>query len=78
MDGSASPDSPNWYGLNLTIFVPNLRGFDLTAGVRNLIGVRDMMPAPADYDRYNTPATVTIPRIPGEGREIFAKVGYSY
>jgi hypothetical protein len=62
----------------MTIFVTNLHGFDLTAGVRNLIGVRDMMPAPADYDRYNSPASVTIPRIPGEGREIYVKAGYSY
>jgi iron complex outermembrane receptor protein len=78
MDGTPSPDSPAWYGVNLTVFVPNVSGFDLTAGVRNLIGTRDMMPAPADYDRYSSPASVTIPRIPGEGREVFVKAGYSY
>jgi outer membrane receptor for ferrienterochelin and colicins len=78
MDNTASPDSPAWYGLNAVVYVPDVRGFDITAGVRNLIGTRDLMPAPADYDRYMAPASVTIARIPGEGRELFLKLGYSY
>jgi len=65
-------------GWNLVVYVPNVRGFDVTAGVRNLLGTRDLMPAPADYDRYGAPDTVTIPRVPGEGREVFVKAGYSY
>ena len=76
IDGDRSPDSPAWLGLNLTVFAPNLRGFDVTAGARNLIGTRDLMPAPPDYDRSD-PAAV-IPRVPGEGREYYVKVGYSY
>ncbi len=76
-DGNRSPDSPAWVGTNLTIYVPNLRGFDLTAGVRNLIGKRDLMPAPGDYDRA-MPAVLTVPRVPGEGRELYVKVGYAY
>ena len=78
-DGTAGPTSPPWTGINLTVYVPNLRGFDVTAGVRNLIGRRDRVPAPGDYDRF--PAMmdpVTVHRIPGEGRELFVKVGYSY
>lgn len=74
-DGS---DSPAWTGLNATIYVPNLAGFDLTAGVRNLVGKRDQVPAPADYDRFpDASTTIVIPKIPGEGREVFVKVGYS-
>ncbi len=76
IDGNPSPDSPAWLGMNLTLYAPNIRGFDITAGARNLIGTRDQMPAPPDYDRSD-PATV-IPRVPGEGREIYVKVGYSY
>lgn len=78
MDGTRSENAPAWLGLNAVFYVPDLRGFDLTGGVRNILGTRDLMPAPADYDRYKSPNTVTIPRIPGEGREIFLKLGYSY
>ena len=77
LDGSASPDSEPWVGWTLTLYAPNIRGFDVTVGARNLIGKRDLIPAPGDYDR-NMPDMVVIPRIPAEGREVFAKIGYSY
>jgi len=78
-DGNASPSSPAWTGINLTVYVPNLRGFDLTAGVRNLIGTRDLQPAVGDYDRFPDPATtILVPRLPAEGREVYVKVGYTY
>jgi len=78
-DGNASPQSPAWTGVNLTVYVPNLRGFDLTAGVRNLIGTRDLQPAVGDYDRFPDPATtILVPRLPAEGREVYVKVGYTY
>jgi hypothetical protein len=77
INGNESPKSPAWVGLNLTAYTPNIRGFDVTAGVRNLIGRRDQMPAPPDYDR-SMPDSLVIPRVPGEGREIYVKVGYSY
>ena len=64
--------------MNLTVYAPNIHGFDITAGVRNLIGTRDLMPAPADYDRQGSPDDVVVPRIPGEGRELYVKVGYAY
>ncbi len=76
-DGNRSPESPAWIGWNWTIYVPNLRGFDLTAGVRNVIGKRDQMPAPGDYDR-SLPDVLTVPRVPGEGRELYVKLGYSF
>ena len=78
-DGTESPDSTTWLGWAATIYAPNIRGFDVTIGVRNLIGKRDQLPAPGDYDRSVPPDDVlVIPRVPGEAREIFAKVGYSY
>ncbi|MDB4958632.1 MAG: TonB-dependent receptor [Myxococcales bacterium] len=82
--GAAFPDSPGWVSWNWALYVPNVKGFDITAGVRNLLGTRDLLPAPGDYDRTNTdPATMTtttttVARVPGEGREIYVKAGYSY
>ncbi|MGE3459620.1 MAG: TonB-dependent receptor plug domain-containing protein, partial [Kofleriaceae bacterium] len=83
---SPSPAAPAWTGWNATLYFPSVRGFDITAGVRNLIGKRNLIPAPGDYDRTNpgspmdpTDDTVTvIPRVPGEGRELYVKVGYAY
>ena len=75
--GTASSDAPAWVGANLTVYVPNIKGFDVTAGVRNLIGTRDQIPAPGDYDR-SVPDVLTVPRVPGEGRELYVKVGYAY
>jgi iron complex outermembrane receptor protein len=73
-------DAPQWLGINATIYAPNVHGFDITAGVRNLIGTRADVVAPGDYDRYDdtTMTTTTIATIPGEGRELYVKVGYSY
>jgi outer membrane receptor protein involved in Fe transport len=72
-----SPESPTWYGWNITLFAPNIRGFDVTLAVRNVIGKRDQLPAPGDYDR-SIPMDLVVPRIPGEGREVYLKVGYAY
>jgi outer membrane receptor protein involved in Fe transport len=77
VDGSASPDSPTWLGFNAVLYAPNIRGFDVTVGLRNLRGKRDQLPAPGDYDR-TTPVPVVVPRVPGEGRELYLRVGYSY
>ena len=71
------PDSPAWIGLDAAVYAPSLYGFDVTLGVRNLVGKRDLMPAPGDYDR-SMPDTRVVPRVPGEGRELYVKVGYSY
>jgi outer membrane receptor for ferrienterochelin and colicins len=72
------PETPGWLGLNGTIFIPNVHHFDLTLGIRNIIGTRDLVPAPGDYDRTDVTPTVTVFQVPGEGREYFAKVGYAY
>jgi iron complex outermembrane receptor protein len=76
--GAESPASPQWFDWNWTLYVPNIHGFDVTAGVRNLIGKRDLVVAPGDYDRFDGTSTTTVPRVPGEGREVYVKVGYSY
>lgn len=75
--GKPSPDAPAWLGVNLTVYVPNVKGFDVTGGVKNLIGTRDLLPAPGDYDR-SLPDILIVPRVPGEGRELYVKVGYAY
>jgi outer membrane receptor protein involved in Fe transport len=78
-DGSISTRSPPWLGWNAIVYIPAFRHWDITIGVRNILGKRDLLPAPGDYDRFPSPdTTIVVPRIPGEGREIFAKIGYSH
>ncbi|MEO8550106.1 MAG: TonB-dependent receptor plug domain-containing protein [Kofleriaceae bacterium] len=77
--GEPGPRTPAWLGLDATIYLPNVRGFDVTAGIRNILGKRDLVVAPGDYDRTADPANqVTVFQVPGEGRELFLKVGYAY
>src|SRR5262249_4560055 len=68
----AGPITPGWFGLNGTIYIPNIElrehlHFDVTIGVRNILGKRDLVVAPQDYDRTDIPTTVF--QVPGEGRE---------
>jgi outer membrane receptor for ferrienterochelin and colicins len=74
--------SPGWFGLNAAVYVPDIKKFDVTIGARNLLNKRDLMPAPGDYDLHpdeNDPTiTTVVPRIPGEGLELYVKVGYTY
>ena len=58
---------------NLVAYLPSVAGFDVTVGVRNLLGQREAVPAPEDYDR-----TTAIATLPGEGRELYARLGYRY
>ncbi|HTJ41664.1 MAG TPA: TonB-dependent receptor [Kofleriaceae bacterium] len=78
----AGTDADAWLGWNATIYIPDVRKFDVTIGVRNLIGRRQQVVAPDDFDRHPDPdnpdMTVVVPVVPGEGREIFARVGYRY
>ena len=80
-DGSPFADVPTYVGWNATVYVPSVRRFDISVGVRNILGRKQRIPAPGDYDRFgdgvNDPV-ITVPVIPGEGREVFAKVGYTY
>ncbi|MCE9580398.1 MAG: TonB-dependent receptor [Deltaproteobacteria bacterium] len=68
-----------WAGWNAAIYVPDLRGLDLTIGARNLLGTRQPVVAPEDYDRPQADGTVkVVPIVPGEGRELYARVGYTF
>jgi iron complex outermembrane receptor protein len=63
-------------GWNLVAYAPDVHGFDLTIGVRNLIGRRERVPAPEDYDRTDELGDpVIVPVLPGEGRELHARIG---
>jgi outer membrane receptor for ferrienterochelin and colicins len=69
--------APAWTGVNLTAYVPSYRGFDITAGIRNVIGRRNRVVATGDYDR-TIPTDVLVPIVPGEGREFHVKVGHHF
>jgi outer membrane receptor for ferrienterochelin and colicins len=63
-----------WVGWNVALYAPALvGGLDLTVGARNLVGRREQVPVGDEADRA-TP----IYTIPGEGREVYLRVGYSY
>ncbi len=72
---------PPWIGVDLTLFAPSIRGFDLSVGARNLIGTRAEVVAQDDYDRpsqgsLGEPPTEVL-TIPGTGRELFLRLGYA-
>lgn len=77
-NGMPSPASPAWVGWNATLYAPGIAGFEVTTGVRNVLGTRDLVPAPGDYDRTISMPTTVVPRVPAEGREFYVKIGYSY
>lgn len=72
-----SPRAPAWVGWSVVAYAPDLGGFDVTLGVRNVLGRRDLIPAPPAYDRTAGEAR-TVPRVPGEGRELQVQIGYAY
>ncbi len=63
---------PAYVGLNLIGYAPEVRGFDLTFGLRNLLGA-EHVPAQSEYNRSSP--RVTVLEVPGPGREIFIRVG---
>ena len=70
-----------WIGWNAALYVPSWHGFDLTIGLRNLLGTRAEVPAPEDFDRPGDDGPdddITIATVPGEGRELYARLGYRY
>jgi iron complex outermembrane receptor protein len=68
-------DAPTFVAWNVALYLPRWHGFDLTLGVRNLIGTREHVPAQADYDSDDPKRSIAY--IPGEGRELYARVGFS-
>ncbi len=67
-------------GWNAAVYLPAVvAGLDVTVGARNLLGVREEVPAQEDYDRTDdVGAPVVIPVLPGEGREVYARAGYAF
>ncbi len=65
-----------WIGWNAVLYLPSWHGLDATVGARNLLGIRADVPAPEDFDRPSADLTIGI--LPGEGRELYARLGYRY
>ncbi len=63
---------------NLVLYAPDLwkTGVDVTLGARNLLGTREEVPTSDEIDRDGGAMPVVV--FPGEGREIYARIGYSY
>jgi outer membrane receptor protein involved in Fe transport len=66
---------PAYVGANLVVYLPDVNGFDVTIGARNLVA-REEVPAQSDYNR-TMPRTEVL-RVPGPGREVFARAGYRF
>jgi outer membrane receptor protein involved in Fe transport len=65
----------SWLGWNIVAYAPNLHGFDLTLAMRNVLGTRDRLPVSQDFDR---PMGANIYVLPSDGRELYARLGFSY
>ena len=69
------PDIKAFVGGSLVAYAPDVRGIDVTVGARNLF-MREEVPAQSDYNR-TMPRTEVL-RVPGPGREIFMRMGYTF
>jgi outer membrane receptor protein involved in Fe transport len=72
-DDTGMIEAKAFVGVSMAAYAPDINGFDFTLGVRNLIGTREEVPSPEDFDRGSG---VFI--LPGEGREVYARLGYRY
>ena len=63
-------------GLNAALYFPAVRGMDITVGARNILFRREEHPVQEDFDRQD--GSILVDRIPGEGFEAYARVGYSF
>jgi iron complex outermembrane receptor protein len=73
-DDSGMTEAAAFLGVSLAAYAPDIKGFDVTLGVRNLLGTREDVPAPEDFDRESGSVFI----LPGEGREVYARLGYRY
>ena len=74
VEARRSAETDAFFSWNAVVFVPDYRGFDFTLGARNILGDRREIPAQVDYDRGDSRVLI----VPGEGRELFVRVGYRY
>jgi hypothetical protein len=64
---------------NAAIYLPEWEHLDLTIGVRNILNVREQVPAQSDFDRTDASGnTITVSTLPGEGTEVYARLGGSF
>ena len=75
-DSETERDADAHFMWNLVLYAPSIRGFDVTIGARNLVGRREAVPTSDEVDRDGGETPITT--FPGEGREFFARVGFSY
>lgn len=64
-------------GWNLTLHAPDVAGVDVTLGARNLLGIREQVVAPEEYDRTDI-GDVLVSTVPGEGRELYVRIGIGF
>jgi outer membrane receptor protein involved in Fe transport len=62
---------------NVTLLFPKVSGFDVSLTVRNLLGIRQQVVSPQDYNR-TVPTEQQLQVVPGENREFYVRVGYSF
>ena len=68
----------SYLGWNVTLYAPDIRGLDVTVGARNLLG-REEVPAQSDYNRARIgQPPLEVLKIPGPGREFYARIGYRF
>lgn len=72
----AAVDADTFVGWNAAIYLPDVRGLDVTIGARNLLARREQVPSQEDYDRTIPPGDTLVPTLPGEGLEAFIRIGY--
>lgn len=77
--GVEGPRADAHVGWDAAVTAPDWRGLELTLGVRNILGTREQVPAQEDYDRYDDVGDVQPTYLlPGEGREVYVRVGGKY
>jgi outer membrane receptor protein involved in Fe transport len=70
-------DARAFVAWNLVLHFPSIRGYDLTVGVKNALGLIQQVPAAEDFDRtIDEETTLKVPTVPGEGRELYVRLGY--
>lgn len=59
-------------GWNAAIYAPSLYGFDVTIGMRNILGKAQQVVAAEDFNREGETADF----VSGEGRELYVRIGH--
>ncbi len=72
-------DARAFVAWHAAVYAPSVHGVDVTVGARNLLGIREQVPSQEDYDRTDALGEAQlIPVLPGEGRELYVRVGRAF